>query len=167
MRGKRNVIAFFILITMVPISFVPATAMGKPADNDIQALIDSWVGMWNSYDLRMVDELFLQDSRVSYFSSEREGLILGIEAVREHHVGFGFVDGGKSQENKLWIGDVHVSEFGTAAVVAGIWYFQRASEEPAVIQKGPFTFVCVKLNQEWRLAHLNFSEYKNNIAWLR
>ena len=159
MRGKRNVIAFFILITMVPISFVPATAMGKPADNDIQALIDSWVGMWNSYDLRMVDELFLQDSRVSYFSSEKQGLIQGIKAVREHHSGFGFVDGGKTQENKLWVEDVHIQNFGSAAVIAGIWYFQRASEDAEAFQKGPFTFVCVRQDRGWRLAHLNFSEY--------
>ena len=131
-----------------------------PPEGPVQELVDSWVKMWNSYDLKRVDELFLQDPRVSYFSSEKEGLIQGIEAVRDHHVGFGFVEGGKDQENKLWVEEVRISDFGTAAVVAGIWYFQRASENEAPAQRGPFTFVCVKKEKGWRLAHLNFSQYK-------
>jgi hypothetical protein len=160
MSKKKTFLCLFLYFQLTPILLAPLYPAEKSGGSDVQGLIDSWVAMWNSYDLRMVDKLFLQDSQASYFSSEKEGLILGIEAVRDHHVGFGFVEGGKSQENKLWVGDIHVSEFGTAAVVAGIWYFQRASEEPATIQKGPFTFVCVKTGQEWRLAHLNFSEYK-------
>jgi ketosteroid isomerase-like protein len=145
---------------MMGILSSPGFAIDKPVQNNIPELIDSWVAMWNSYDLAMVDKLFLQDSRVSYFSSEKEGLIQGIDAVREHHVGFGFVDEGKSQKNKLWVEDVQVSDFGEAAVVAGIWYFQRASNDSESAQKGPFTFVCVRQGREWRLAHLNFSEYK-------
>ncbi len=145
---------------MIGILSYPGCATDKPVKNDIPELIDSWVAMWNSYDLAMVDQLFLQDSRVSYFSSEKEGLIQGIDAVREHHAGFGFVNGGKSQENKLWIEDIHIQNFGSAAIVAGIWYFQRASDDSKSIQKGPFTFVCIRQGQEWRLAHLNFSEYK-------
>jgi hypothetical protein len=107
-----------------------------------------------------VDKLFLPDSDVSYFSSEKQGLIKGIDAVREHHVGFGFVDGGKNQENKLWVKDVHIQDYGSAAVISGIWYFQKASEDTETVQKGPFTFVCVQHKKEWCLAHLNFSEYK-------
>jgi ketosteroid isomerase-like protein len=145
---------------MIGILSYPGCVTDEPAKNNIQELIDSWVAMWNSYDLAMVDQLFLQDSRVSYFSSEKEGLIQGIDAVREHHVGFGFVDGGKSQENKLWVEDVRIIDFGEAAVVAGLWYFQRASEDSENAQKGPFTFVCVRQGDEWRLAHLNFSDYK-------
>jgi hypothetical protein len=130
------------------------------SDSRIQELTDSWVAMWNTYDLAMVDELFLQDSRVSYYSSEKEGLIQGIQAVREHHVGFGFITGGKPQDNKLWVEDVRISQFASSAVVAGIWYFQRASDDKESVQKGPFTFVCVQQGDKWRLAHLNFSEYK-------
>jgi ketosteroid isomerase-like protein len=135
-------------------------AIEKSGDKDIQELIDNWVGMWNSYDMSMVDKLFLQDSDVSYFSSEKQGLIKGIEAIRDHHVEFGFVEGGKSQEKKLWIGEVHIQNYGDAAIIAGIWYFQRASEDAEAVQKGPFTFVCVRQKKEWLFAHLNFSEYK-------
>ena len=159
MSKKKSFLYFFILFALMSISSTSGFSFSETTNTDIQALIDSWVGMWNSYDLAMVDKLFLQDSRVSYFSSEKEGLIQGIEAVREHHVGFGFVDGGKDQANKLWVEDVHVIEFDAAAVVAGIWYFQRATDDAASVQKGPFTFVCVRQGDEWRLAHLNFSEY--------
>lgn len=160
MSKIRYFLCYLFLFMMIGILSYPGCATDKPVKNDIPELIDSWVAMWNSYDLAMVDQLFLQDSRVSYFSSEKEGLIQGIDAVREHHVGFGFVNGGKSQENKLWIEDIHIQNFGSAAVVAGIWYFQRASEDPENPQIGPFTFVCVRQGDEWRLAHLNFSEYK-------
>ena len=144
MLKKRNFLCLFILFMMISISSTPDLAIDKPAGNDAQVLITSWVAMWNSYDLTMVDKLFLQDSRVSYFSSEKEGLIQGITAVREHHVEFGFIEGGKSQENKLWVEDVHTSDFGKAAVVAGIWYFQRGLDNPENVQKGPFTFVCLQ-----------------------
>jgi hypothetical protein len=157
---KNALFLCIILFTMISMLFASGLAGVNPADNDVWQLIESWVSMWNSYDLAMVDKLFLQDSRVSYFSSEKEGLIQGIDAVREHHAGFGFVDGGKSQENKLWVEDIHISKFATSAVVAGIWYFQRASEDKESVQKGPFTFVCVLQGGEWRLAHLNFSEYE-------
>jgi hypothetical protein len=33
-------------------------------------LVDDWVALWNCYDLSRVPELFLNDERVTYFSSE-------------------------------------------------------------------------------------------------
>jgi hypothetical protein len=112
--------------------------------------------MWNSYDLSQVNELFLTDSNLTYFSSEREGVIKGIQAVREHHRGFGFVEGGKVQENELWVEDLHTSDLGSFAIVTGIWFFRRASGE---IQRGPVTFVYVQKGDDYLLAHLNFANY--------
>jgi ketosteroid isomerase-like protein len=149
-----------MMVLAILMSFLLASQLPERPEPEIKQLIDAWVSMWNSYDLAMVEKLFLVDSRVSYFSSEKEGLIKGIEAVHKHHAGFGFVDGGKKQENKLWVEDIHVQVFGSAAIVAGIWCFQKESDESAQIQKGPFTFICVKELNEWRLAHVNFSEYK-------
>ena len=64
----------------------------KPLINfDPEEAVSTWVSMWNSYDLSLVDELFLTDPTVTYFSSEKEGLIKGIDAVSKHHAGFGFV----------------------------------------------------------------------------
>jgi ketosteroid isomerase-like protein len=161
MMSKRRHSSYrLFLIALIMVSSLLAFPFDSPSENSVQELLESWVAMWNSYDLKKVEGLFLLDPRVSYFSSEKEGLIQGIEAVREHHVGFGFVDGGKVQENKLWVEEVRINHFGEAAVVAGIWYFQRATDDVESAQKGPFTFVCVKQGKGWRLAHLNFSEYK-------
>jgi hypothetical protein len=118
--------------------------------------VDAWVSLWNSYDLTQVDKLFLKSSQLTYFSSEKEGIIRGIEAVREHHRGFGFVDGGKTQENKLWVEDVQTDVFGKTAVVTGIWFFQRSSGE---IQRGPLTIVYVQAGVEYRIAHMHFANY--------
>jgi hypothetical protein len=146
----------------------PSAETGGP-----EALIEAWVEMWNSYDLDQVDALFLDDDRLSYFSSEKEGLIRGMEAVREHHVGFGFVPGGMDQPNRLWLEDLSTDLFLDAAVVTGIWYFESGPEEPeegepepiasegaeTSPQKGPVTFVCVNQNGRWRFVHMSFSDY--------
>ena len=92
---------------------------------NVSEWVDAWVEIWNTYDLNQVDKLFLQDERVTYFSSEKEGAVIGIDAVREHHRGFGFVEGGKDQPNKLWVEDLHTSAFEESAVVTGIWFFER------------------------------------------
>ena len=48
-----------------------------------QELVDSWASVWNSNDLSLVERLFLTDSYVTYFSTEKEGLIRGINAIRK------------------------------------------------------------------------------------
>ena len=123
---------------------------------ETEKVVGAWVDMWNAYDLAQVDRLFLTDENLTYFSSEKEGAIKGIAAVREHHRGFGFVAGGKSSENRLWVEDLDTSDFGSAVVVTGIWFFRRATGQE---QRGPVTFVYVKHGGEFRLAHLNFGNY--------
>jgi len=126
---------------------------------DVQKYVDNWVETWNTYDLNQVEKLFLQDDRVTYFSSEKEGVIIGFDAVREHHREFGFVEGGKEQPNKLWVEDLHSSTFGKTAVVTAIWFFQRSDKS---VQRGPVTFVYVKQGEEFRIAHLHFANYLEN-----
>lgn len=123
----------------------------------VENLIDAWVEMWNSYDLLQVDRLFLTGSGLTYFSSEKEGVIKGIDAVREHHKGFGFVEGGKKQENKLWLEDIQSTHFESTVIVSAIWYFRK---RPGKVQRGPVTFVCVKEKKGFRFAHLHFANYK-------
>ena len=128
-----------------------------------ESLIEAWVAMWNSYDLDQVGELFLADERLSYFSSEREGVIRGYEAVVEHHRGFGFVPGGAETGSRLWLEEVGVERFRGMAVVTAIWYFQGGGEgerQPASPpQRGPVTFVCVLEEGRWWFVHMNFSAY--------
>jgi hypothetical protein len=123
---------------------------------DVDRWVGEWVQMWNSYDLDQVDALFLQDDRLTYFSSEKEGVIIGIKAVRDHHEGFGFVSGGKDQPNKLWVEDINSAVFESAVVVTGIWFFQRPDGS---IQRGPVTIFYVRQGDRLLIAHMNFSSY--------
>lgn len=126
---------------------------------DTEEHMSAWVNLWNTYDLSLVDQLFLVDSTVTYFSSEQEGLITGIDAVLLHHEGFGFVPGGKVAEQALWVDDVHTATHGPTAIVTGVWYFGQRNNPPDEVQRGPFTFVYVLVGTEYRLAHLNFGNY--------
>jgi hypothetical protein len=136
------------------------------------ALVQDWVEMWNSYDLNAVASLFLDDDRLTYFSSEREGVIRGFESVMEHHRGFGFRPGGADGGSRLWVEELRADLFGETSVITGIWYFQRAealpddgslpvggSETRSPPQKGPVTFVCVHEDGAWRFVHMSFGEY--------
>lgn len=131
-----------------------ACAVGR--EFNARQVIAPWVAMWNSYDLSLVDRIFLADDRITYFSSEKKDLIRGIDSLREHHQGFGFVPGGKKQENKLWVDNLQAQIFGETAVVTGIWHFQR-SGTPDHIQHGPFTFVYIQDGSEFRIVHGHFS----------
>jgi ketosteroid isomerase-like protein len=129
-------------------------------DPEAARLVERWVALWNSYDLDVVDELFLADARVTYFSSEKEGLIRGIDAVREHHKGFGFVSGGKKAARELWVQDLESDVFGDTAVVTATWFFGSKKASPEENQRGPMTLVLVRLDGSYRLAHLHFASYQ-------
>jgi hypothetical protein len=129
------------------------------SDFDAHALVARWVHLWRTYDLDLVDELFLADDRLTYFSSEKEGLVRGIDAVREHHRGFGFVPGGKAPEQQLWVDDVQADRFGDTAVVTAIWYFGDPSRPASENQRGPMTMVYVRDGETFRIAHLHFANY--------
>jgi ketosteroid isomerase-like protein len=120
-------------------------------------LVGEWVTIWNSYDLNQVLRLFLDDDRVTYFSSEKEGAVKGFEALMEHHRGFGFIEGGKTSPNKLWLEDIDIASFENSTVVTAIWFFKRGGS--GNVQKGPVTLVYVPADDGFRIAHANFSNY--------
>ena len=121
-------------------------------------LVDDWIRFWNTYDLGQVKQLFLDDNRVSYFSSEKKGLIKGIDALVKHHEGFGFIPGGKKQPNKLWLEEVNIEDFGPCASVTAVWCFKRGDSEH--VQRGPVSIFYVESGGKFRIAHANFSNYK-------
>jgi ketosteroid isomerase-like protein len=123
-----------------------------------QNIIEEWVKIWNTYDLSQVEKLFLNDARVTYFSSEKQGIIKGIDALVKHHEDFGFVNGGKTHSNKLWLEGIDIEDFGDAVIVLAIWCFQRGGSDK--VQKGPVTIIYVQIGDGWRIAHANFSNYK-------
>ena len=157
MRARR-ILVFHLLI--IPV-FCLRCGRGEP-DFDADAYLDRWVAMWNAYDLSWVDELFLTDARLTYISSEKTGIIKGIDAVRKHHEAFGFVAGGKEQPNRLCIDGIRAEQFGATAVVMGVWYFQRGGEIAGKVQRGPFTFVYIKQDGVYRIAHAHFANYEDD-----
>ena len=106
----------------------------------------------------MVADLFLQDDRLTYFSSETEGLLQGFERIVEHHRGFGFVAGGAERDQLIWVDEVHIVEFGDSAMIAAIWYFGDPAA-PADAQRSPMTVVATRTTSGYRIAHMNFATY--------
>lgn len=121
--------------------------------------IAAWVEMWNTYDLDRVGDLFLNDDRVTYLSSEREGLIAGPPAVLQHHAGFGFVTGGREPTRELWVEDVRSDVFGPTVVISAVWYFGDRAAPGDSVQHGPMTAVYTWAGEEYRIAHMHFGNY--------
>ena len=131
---------------------------GPVQDRDaaLQRTLDEWVAMWNSYDLDEVERLFVADESVTYFSSERDGLIQGIEELIAHHEGFGFRSGGADTESRLWLEDIQTRWGGSTAAVMATWFFGGAdADEPP--QEGPVTFVIVSREDGLRILHAHFA----------
>jgi len=126
---------------------------------DADRALGAWLEAWNTRDLSLADKLFLDDSTASYFSSEREGLIVGFPAIHEHHVGFGFVTGGAAPTAQLWLDDVHTSVYGGAAVVAATWFFGDRDGSQTDIQRGPMSAVYLFDGADYKIAHMHFSTY--------
>lgn len=137
----KNYLAFLILTTL--------SAQAQLRSE--QELIKSWEKSWNTYDLNEVSKLFVNDSSVTYFSSERAGLIHGIDSLIRHHQGFGFVPGGKISPNRLWLTQVRYLAGGS---VTATWHFQKPDSPE---QRGPVTFVLRKSKDGFRIAHAHFS----------
>jgi imidazolonepropionase-like amidohydrolase len=147
-------------------SFVPAQVTAdRPSDGQTldtstpAATLESWVALWRSYDLDRVADLFLQDGRLTYFSSEYEGVIEGFDAVIEHHQGFGFVPGGTEPSAELWVEGAVISDFGETVVIAGVWYFgDRVARNEA--GRGPMTIVLEPGGAGYRIVHMHFGNYE-------
>ncbi len=136
------------IATLVVVLFGWLSAYGQ--EKSQRTLIEAWEKSWNTYDLNEVSRLFVDDTSVTYFSSERPGLIRGIDSLVAHHRRFGFVTGGKASENKLWLSEVRY----LPGAVTATWHFQRPGRDE---QRGPVSFVLKKMQQGYRIAHAHFS----------
>jgi ketosteroid isomerase-like protein len=127
----------------------------------ISELIKDWTDFWNTYDMNLINDLFLGDSRLTYFSSEKTGLLKGIEEIKAHHQNFGFIGGGKETNTKLWLEDINIEKYHKVVIVTAIWYFKRDVESKQT-QEGPVTIVLTPIDDqetEYRIAHMHFANY--------
>ena len=151
--SAKTVVLFAWLFANLALASAPAQAQTE----GVRSAVAAWVRMWNSFDARDVDRLFMPD--VTYFSSEREGRLEGIETIKKHYQGFGFVDGGSHPMTKLWLEDIRIQDHGSTATVTGVWFFQRTDGR---LQKGPVTIVYVVSNGEPMIAHMNFANWESS-----
>ncbi len=145
-------------VSLLPVS--PRGAHAQDAPSTPEALVEAWVGLWGSYDLNVVSNLFLQDDRLTYFSSETEGQIQGFDRIVEHHRGFGFVPGGAPHDNTLWVGDVNIQEFDGSVLIGAIWYFGDP-DSPDEAQRGPMSLLALRASDGYRIAHMHFATYSD------
>ncbi len=126
------------------------SAVGFGQQKTPKEVITAWEKSWNTYDLEAVTQLFVNDSSVTYFSSERAGLIHGIDSLKKHHRGFGFLPGGKVSSNRLWLTELRYLPLAVSAT----WHFQRPGSPE---QRGPVTFILRKDPKGILIAHAHFS----------
>ena len=83
-----NVIAFFILLTTCNMKKSESIFLDQKAaltQDEIKPVINKWLELWKTYDLNMLDDIFLQTEDLTYFSSEKEGLMIGYQHLKPHH----------------------------------------------------------------------------------
>ena len=129
----------------------------NPAHRTVEDTLKTWTVMGNMSDLTLLYSLFSVNPAPSYFSSEKKGLIRGLEPLVEHHKGFGFTAGGKAQDSRLWLEEVRVQPLGTAAFVTARWLFDKNVGEEGPVQQGPVTFVLVQAPDGYRILHAHFA----------
>jgi ketosteroid isomerase-like protein len=133
----------------------------KPiTEKEVNELVDRWLTLWSSYDLNRLDSIFWNDPHMTYFSSEKRGLIKGYDQMKSHHEGFGFVTGGKQPAKTLWLEDIDITLQPDFAVVGGIWYFGDKSMPKDSVQNGPVSFVMLRDSKGvLKIAHTHFANY--------
>ena len=158
-----NVITFLLLLTACNMKKSESIILDQKAvltQDGINPVIDKWLKLWETYDLNMLDAIFLQTKDLTYFSSEKEGLMIGYQHLKLHHSGFGFVEGGKQPEKSLWLEDMETKIYGETAMVAAIWYFGDKNIVKDSVSNGPVTFIFIKDKQDnVKIAHTHFANY--------
>jgi hypothetical protein len=138
----------------------PTSDPGTLARTEVEALLAEWLDLWATYDLDRLPDVFWRDPGLTYFSSERRGLLRGYEALIPHHAGFGFVAGGAPPRQSLWLDEVNIVLHPGAAVVDAVWYFGDPAAPRATAQQGPVTFVLIRdAAGRPRIAHTHFANY--------
>lgn len=154
-------------IALIAVCFVLCFGCGVKKQNnpvtqaEVDELVDRWLTLWSTYDLNLLDSIFWNDPQMTYFSSEKRGLVKGFDQMKPHHEGFGFVAGGKKPTKTLWLEDINTSLQPDFAVVDAIWYFGDKSMPKDSVQNGPVTFMMQRNGKGMlRISHTHFANYK-------
>ncbi|WP_074410385.1 MULTISPECIES: hypothetical protein [Aquimarina] len=158
-----NIIPFLVFVIACNTQKNEIEIQNKKAalsQNETEHVINKWLNLWETYDLNLLDDIFLQTEDLTYFSSEKEGLMIGYKHLKPHHLGFGFVEGGKQPEKSLWLEDMTTKIYGETAMVAAVWYFGDRNAVKDSISKGPVTFILSNDKQgNAKIIHTHFANY--------
>ena len=162
---------FYLQLIVVALLFVSCTprsdgtiklesALDDITQDEVTQVVDQWLELWATFDLNLLEQIFYKSENLTYFSSEKEGLMVGYDELIQHHTGFGFVDGGKKPANSLWLEDIEIRLYGSSALVGAVWFFGDQLVDEDSVQKGPVTFVLIKNEMgEARIIHAHFANY--------
>lgn len=126
--------------------------------DEVDPVVNKWLNLWATYDLNLLEEIFYQSEDLTYFSSEKEGLIKGYSNMLPHHEGFGFVEGGKEPPVDLWLEEIETRINGETALVAAIWYNGDKTAVHDSIPHGPVTFVMLRDDAgKVKISHAHFA----------
>ena len=158
-----NIIALLLLVLACNTQKSEIDSQNKKmtlSQNETEHVINKWLELWETYDLNLLDDIFLQTEDLTYFSSEKEGLMIGYKHLKPHHSGFGFVEGGKQPKKSLWLEDIKTKIYGETAMVAAIWYFGDRNAVKNSVSKGPVTFILINDKQgNTKIVHTHFANY--------
>lgn len=130
------------------------------SEHEVETLMQQWLELWRSYDSDNLGEIFWDSPALTYFSSEKRGLIKGFDKLKPHHEGFGFVSGGKKPSKTLWLDEVNITLHKSTAVVDAIWLFGEKQMPKDSVQQGPCTFVIIRdEGGQAKIAHVHFGNY--------
>jgi imidazolonepropionase-like amidohydrolase len=133
-------------------------SVGRSGPETASQALEFWLSLWRSFDLDIMDDLFLRDPALTYFATDSEGQLEGFDAVRTYHLDRGFVSGGAPPEAELWLEDALVADFDDSAVITAVWHFgNRVARSDAA--RGPLTIVVVKTRSGYRISHVNMANY--------
>lgn len=137
---------------------VDRTVVASTGHESPRQALNAWLNLWRRYDLDALEDVFLVDPALTYFASDTEGVMQGWDAVRSYYEEQGFVPGGFSVTDELWLENTLITDFEESAVVSAVWRFGNRVT-PADAGRGPFTMVVVKTNTGFRVSHVNMANY--------
>lgn len=74
-----NIIPFLVFVIACNTQKNEIEIQNKKAalsQNETEHVINKWLNLWETYDLNLLDDIFLQTEDLTYFSSEKEGLMM-------------------------------------------------------------------------------------------
>jgi uncharacterized protein (TIGR02246 family) len=119
--------------------------MSDPEPAAPSAVADAWVAAFNTNDPETVVALYTPDALLH--GTSNPALRAGTDAIR------GYFQGVRGSGLHATIGECHTVTLGDAAMDVGFYHFVADRDGARVESFARFTFVAVRRNGKWAIAH--------------